>query len=84
MAANSWLRSEAVRAGAENDVEVYVPPKELCTDNAVMIAAATRAWLLEGRHSPLSVMAAPDARVEDSGHATAPPAPPLATARPVP
>jgi N6-L-threonylcarbamoyladenine synthase len=66
VAANSLLRREAVRLGQENDVEVYVPPKGLCTDNAVMIAAAARAWLLAGHHSELSVMAAPDARVEDS------------------
>lgn len=66
VAANSLLRKEALRLGHDNDIEVYLPPKELCTDNAVMIAAAARALLLEGRRSPLSLMAAPDARVEDS------------------
>jgi N6-L-threonylcarbamoyladenine synthase len=38
VAANSELR-EAVR---ELDAEVWVPPMELCTDNAAMIAAAAR------------------------------------------
>src|SRR5205823_4483030 len=66
VAANSLLRSELVRAGKDNDVVVYVPPKALCTDNAVMIGAAARAWLLARRTSALSLMAAPDARVEDS------------------
>jgi N6-L-threonylcarbamoyladenine synthase len=71
VAANSLLRREAVRVGQENDVEVYVPPKALCTDNAVMIAAAARAWLLAGHTSSSSLMAAPDARVEDSALALA-------------
>ena len=38
MAANSWLR-DAVR---ELGVQVHVPPRELCTDNAAMIAGAAR------------------------------------------
>jgi N6-L-threonylcarbamoyladenine synthase len=38
VAANSWLR-DAVR---ELGVEVHVPARELCTDNAAMIAAAAR------------------------------------------
>jgi N6-L-threonylcarbamoyladenine synthase len=38
VAANSWLR-EAVQ---ELGVEVHVPPRELCTDNAAMIAGAAR------------------------------------------
>ncbi len=38
MAANSWLR-EAVR---ELGVPVHVPARELCTDNAAMIAGAAR------------------------------------------
>jgi N6-L-threonylcarbamoyladenine synthase len=39
VAANSELRR---RAGAELDAEVFVPPLELCTDNAAMIAGAAR------------------------------------------
>jgi N6-L-threonylcarbamoyladenine synthase len=38
VAANSWLR-DAVR---ELGVEVHVPARELCTDNAAMIAGAAR------------------------------------------
>ncbi|MDP2339824.1 MAG: tRNA (adenosine(37)-N6)-threonylcarbamoyltransferase complex transferase subunit TsaD [Deltaproteobacteria bacterium] len=69
VAANSRLRSEAVRRGAELDVAVYLPPKSLCTDNAVMIAMAARAWVQQGRSSSLSLMAAPDALVEQSSQA---------------
>ncbi len=72
VSANALLRAEVARAGGENDVEVYVPPKALCTDNAVMIAAAARAWLLQGRHSALSLMADPNALVEDSARALEP------------
>jgi N6-L-threonylcarbamoyladenine synthase len=38
VAANSWLREAVTELG----VEVHVPPRELCTDNAVMIAGAAR------------------------------------------
>jgi N6-L-threonylcarbamoyladenine synthase len=38
VAANSWLR-DAVRGLG---VDVHVPPRELCTDNAAMIAGAAR------------------------------------------
>lgn len=69
VAANSRLRAEAVRRGADNDVEVYVPPRALCTDNAVMIAMAARAWLAAGKKSPPSLVAAPDATVESSSTA---------------
>ncbi|MCC7070505.1 MAG: tRNA (adenosine(37)-N6)-threonylcarbamoyltransferase complex transferase subunit TsaD [Deltaproteobacteria bacterium] len=69
VAANSLLRSEAVRRGADSEVEVYLPPPARCTDNAVMIAAAARAWLAQGRYSSLSLMANADARVEDAAAA---------------
>lgn len=38
VAANSWLRERIVALGTE----VRVPPRELCTDNAAMIASAAR------------------------------------------
>jgi N6-L-threonylcarbamoyladenine synthase len=61
VAANSLLRSEALRRGVEENVLVYVPPRRLCTDNAVMIAAAARAHLLAGHSSPLTLRADPGA-----------------------
>ncbi|HVR72369.1 MAG TPA: tRNA (adenosine(37)-N6)-threonylcarbamoyltransferase complex transferase subunit TsaD [Vicinamibacteria bacterium] len=40
VAANSLLRAEARRAAGEMGLPLYVPPIELSTDNAAMIAAA--------------------------------------------
>ncbi len=40
VAANSLLRSEAVRIGQLENIEVHIPPKNHCVDNAVMIARA--------------------------------------------
>jgi N6-L-threonylcarbamoyladenine synthase len=69
VAANSRLRSEAVRRGADNDLQVVVPPKALCTDNAVMIALAARAWWLQERRSSPGLMAQADLPVERAGEA---------------
>ncbi len=69
VAANSRLRSEAARRGALDDVAVYLPPKALCTDNAVMIAMAARAWVKAGKTSSTTLTAAPDACVESSAQA---------------
>lgn len=64
VAANSLLRSEAVRRGAENGIHVYVPPRRLCTDNAVMIAACARAHLARGERSGLDLRADPGALLD--------------------
>jgi len=40
VAANSELRKRMKEMGAQRDVEVFVPPVALCTDNAAMIAVA--------------------------------------------
>ncbi|MFM8794026.1 MAG: tRNA (adenosine(37)-N6)-threonylcarbamoyltransferase complex transferase subunit TsaD [Acidimicrobiales bacterium] len=42
VAANSLLRSEMTRRGGEAGVTVALPSREMCTDNAAMIASA--AW----------------------------------------
>ncbi len=42
VAANSELRSSVERMCADIGVDLWVPPVELCTDNAAMIAAAAR------------------------------------------
>jgi N6-L-threonylcarbamoyladenine synthase len=72
VAANSRLRDAAVKRGALEDVDVYVPPRALCTDNAVMIAMAARAWWAQGRSSPLSLAAVADVAVEQSAAAFLP------------
>ena len=40
VAANSRLRSLAAQRGEAAGVQVFAPPRSLCTDNAAMIAAA--------------------------------------------
>lgn len=72
VAANSHLRREAVRRGTDNEIRVVVPPKALCTDNAVMIALAARAWWLQERRSTLALMAQADLPVERAGEGLAP------------
>jgi N6-L-threonylcarbamoyladenine synthase len=42
VAANSELRATLAERAAELGVRVWIPPRELCTDNAAMIAAAAR------------------------------------------
>ena len=42
VAANSELRARVEELAAEHGVEVWIPPRELCTDNAAMIAAVAR------------------------------------------
>lgn len=39
--ANSCLREKLTEACQKNNVKVYLPPKNLCTDNATMIGMAT-------------------------------------------
>jgi N6-L-threonylcarbamoyladenine synthase len=40
VAANPRLRDQLVAAGEKNGLEIYLTPKEYCTDNAAMIALA--------------------------------------------
>jgi N6-L-threonylcarbamoyladenine synthase len=42
VAANSELRAAVETLAGELGVELWVPPMELCTDNAAMIAAVAR------------------------------------------
>ncbi len=56
VAANSELRA----AVGELGVPVWVPPMELCTDNAAMIAACGTAMLKRGIHTDLDVSPDPN------------------------
>ena len=58
VAANSGLRSGLETACEEAGVRLFVPPIELCTDNAAMVAACGTAMMRRGLYTDLN--AAPD------------------------
>ena len=66
VAANSLLRSELVRRGEKAGLQVFVPPKRLCTDNAVMIGAAGFYRLMAGELARLDLNALPSLRMFDN------------------
>lgn len=57
VAANRRLRDQMERAGKKDDFDVVFPPRELCTDNAAMIAAAGARLLAEGYHDGIDLNA---------------------------
>jgi len=63
VAANSLLRSELERRGTKAGLQVYLPPRRLCTDNAVMIGAAGFYSLMAGACGTLDLNALPSLRM---------------------
>jgi N6-L-threonylcarbamoyladenine synthase len=63
VAANARLRREAERAGVELGLPVFIPPLELTTDNAAMIAAAGFVGLRRGVRGDLGLNADPHLRL---------------------
>ena len=61
VAANSRLRARLKERLTEEipSASLHIPPLELCTDNAAMIAAAAYPQYLEGRFAPLNLNANP-------------------------
>ena len=66
VAANSLLRSELRRRGERAGLQVFIPPKNLCTDNAVMIGSAAFYRLMAGEVAGLDLNAVPALRMIDS------------------
>ncbi len=65
VAANSLLRSELKRRGEQAGFQVFIPPKKLCTDNAVMIGAAAFYRMMAGELADLDLNALPSLRMFD-------------------
>jgi N6-L-threonylcarbamoyladenine synthase len=62
--ANSRLRERMRAAADEAGLDLRVPPMELCTDNAAMIACAGAFRLRRGERTPLEVPADPGLRLD--------------------
>src|SRR5690606_5026536 len=59
VAANRGLRTVLAERCAEAGIQLVVPPLELCTDNAAMIAAAAFLKWERGEYTPLDMKAMP-------------------------
>ena len=60
VAANSGLRRELARAGAEDGFTLHIPPPIRCTDNAAMIAVAGAIRLARGESNTFELNADPN------------------------
>lgn len=63
VAANSLLRHELAAAGSADGLAVVLPSREMCTDNAAMIASAAWYRLARGESSPLDAGANPNLKL---------------------
>ena len=55
VAANSALRERMGKVAKDRGVEIFIPPVNLCTDNAAMIAAAGHMHFLNNKFSDMSL-----------------------------
>ncbi|MCL2513442.1 MAG: tRNA (adenosine(37)-N6)-threonylcarbamoyltransferase complex transferase subunit TsaD, partial [Oscillospiraceae bacterium] len=64
VAANSVLRKRIAGLCAVKNVKLYIPPPELCTDNAVMVAAQGYFEYLDGNIADLTLNGAATKEIE--------------------
>jgi N6-L-threonylcarbamoyladenine synthase len=67
VAANAPLRAALAEAAARHGLALFVPPRQLCTDNAAMIAAAGTARFLAGERATLAMNAVADMPLAPGG-----------------
>jgi N6-L-threonylcarbamoyladenine synthase len=65
VAANSSLREALESEGKRSGWEVFIPSREYCTDNAMMIAAAGYSAFMRGERSGLSLVPDPSWEIWD-------------------
>ncbi len=54
VAANAAIRSLLLSRAGEEALACFIPPKDLCTDNAAMVACVGYRYFLARRHAPLA------------------------------
>lgn len=63
VSANIYIRESFMKMGQEENVKIYYPDLELCTDNAAMIASAGYYNYVEGNFSDLELNAVPNLKI---------------------
>ena len=66
VSANSYIRNAFDNVAKENNIDIYYPKMELCTDNAAMIASAGYYELINGKTSSLDLNAVPNLKIDQS------------------
>ena len=66
VSANSFLRESMEKACEENNIEIFIPPLNLCTDNAAMIASAAYFEYIKQNFANLTLNAYPSLKLGES------------------